>query len=228
VIPRAESDDTSDLQLHLPLEGTRADQAEVAHPASDIGLREWITGLWLRHQSVLLELAHYHLRDWDRAQDVVQDTWVDFLKGLHRFEGRCSPKTWLVQILIRRIRKERRTMIIRRAWEALRTAKPSQSYDDAVRRHVTGSGGWDPNPEHAILVQESLEYILRVSRTLPGRQADVWILRDLFQWTSEEASTALAISPQNQRVLLHRARQRLRLELERHFGQDASACGVPR
>jgi DNA-directed RNA polymerase specialized sigma24 family protein len=118
-------------------------------------------------------------------------------------------------------------MIFRRAWEALRTAEPLQNYDDAVRQRVTGSGGRDPNPEHAILVQERLEYILRVSRTLPGRQADVWILRDLFQWTSEEASAALAISPQNQRVLLHRARQRLRLELERHFGHDALSCGIP-
>jgi DNA-directed RNA polymerase specialized sigma24 family protein len=54
-------------------------------------------------------------------------------------------------------------------------------------------------------MQERLEYILRVSRTLPQRQAEVWILRDLNQWTSEDVSTALNISRENQRILLHRA-----------------------
>ncbi len=74
------------------------------------------------------------------------------------------------------------------------------------------------NPEKALLMQERLEYILRVSHTLPERQAEVWILRDLFQWTAEEVSIALVISAENQRVLLHRAHQRLRIELERYFG----------
>jgi DNA-directed RNA polymerase specialized sigma24 family protein len=61
------------------------------------------------------------------------------------------------------------------------------------------------NPEKALLMRECLEYILRVSHALPKRQAEVWILTDLFEWTAEEVSTALAISPENQRVLLHRA-----------------------
>ena len=72
-------------------------------------------------------------------------------------------------------------------------------------------------------MQERLEYILRVSRTLPGRQAEVWMLRDLHQWTSDEVSTALNITQENQRILLHRARQRLKLELERYFGQSPAA-----
>jgi RNA polymerase sigma-70 factor (ECF subfamily) len=77
------------------------------------------------------------------------------------------------------------------------------------------------NPESALLMEERLEYILRVSRTLPRRQGEVWILRDLFQWTSEEVSATLNISQENQRVLLHRARQRLKQEIEQHFGQGA-------
>jgi len=48
-------------------------------------------------------------------------------------------------------------------------------------------------------MQECLEQILRVGRGLPGRQAEVWILRDVFEWISEEVSTALALSPENQR-----------------------------
>ena len=178
--------------------------------------------LAVQHQPMLLELAHYHLRDWDRAQEVVQDTWVDFQKSLGRFEGRCSPKTWLVQILRRGLKKELRGTVLKRAREALLGIAKVRHYDeyDARAAPIVNRGD---NPEKALLMRECLEYILRVSRALPKRQAEVWILTDLFEWTAEEVSTALAISAENQRVLLHRARQRLRVELERHFGDLSSS-----
>jgi len=212
----ADPNDRSKSQLPPPLGNKQTDERK------DMALRKWITQLWILHQGVLLELAHFHLRDWDRAQEVVQDTWLDFLKGLPRFEGRCSPKTWLVQILKRCLKKERRRMIFRRTREALLGIEQARRYDDASGRAAPlGSRGRDP--EHALLIQERLEYILRVSRALPERQAEVWILRDLFQWTADEVSTAVAISPENQRVLLHRARQRLRIELKRYFGDLSSS-----
>jgi len=212
----ADPNDRSKSQLPPPLGNKQTDERK------DMALREWITQLWILHQGVLLELAHFHLRDWDRAQEVVQDTWLDFLKGLPRFEGRCSPKTWLVQILKRCLKKERRRMIFRRTREALLGIEQARRYDNASRRAAPlGSPG--PDPEHALLIQERLEYILRVSRALPERQAEVWILRDLFQWTADEISNAMEISPERQRVLLHRARQRLRIELVRYFGDLSSS-----
>jgi RNA polymerase sigma-70 factor (ECF subfamily) len=189
----------------------------------DAALREWITQLWVQHQPMLLELAHYHLRDWDRAQEVAQDTWVDFQKSLGRFERRCSAKTWLVQILRRRLKQELRGTILRRARETLLGIVRVRHYGeyDARAAPIMNRG---ENPEKALLMRECLQYILRVSRALPKRQAEVWILTDLFEWTAEEVSTALAISPENQRVLLHRAHQRLRLELKRYLG-DLSSSG---
>jgi RNA polymerase sigma-70 factor (ECF subfamily) len=171
---------------------------------------------------MLLELAHYHLRDRDRAQEVVQDTWVDFQKSLGRFEGRCSPKTWLVQILRRRLKKELRGTILRRARNALLGIARVRHYDeyDARTAPIMNRG---ENPEKALLMRECLQYILRVSRALPKRQAEVWILTDLFEWTAEEVSAALAISPEYQRVLLHRAHQRLRVELKRYLGDLSSS-----
>jgi RNA polymerase sigma-70 factor, ECF subfamily len=208
--------DGSDSQLPLPLGDQQTDEEK------DAALREWITQLWVQHQPVLLEMAHFHLRDWHRAQEVVQDTWVDFQKSLGRFEGRCSPKTWLVQILRRRLKKELRGAILRRAREALLGIAKVRHYEeyDARAAPLTNRG---ENPEKALLMRESLEYILRASRALPKRQAEVWILTDLFEWTAEEVSTALAISPENQRVLLHRAHQRLRLELKRYLGDLGSS-----
>ena len=205
----------SKSQLPLPLGDQQTDEEK------DAALREWITQLWVQHQPMLLELAHYHLRDWDRAQEVVQDTWVDFQKSLGRFEGRCSPKTWLVQILRRRLKKELRGTVLKRAREALLGIAKVRHYDEYDARAASIMNRED-NPEKVLLMRECLEYILRVSRALPKRQAEVWILTDLFEWTAEEVSTALAISPEYQRVLLHRAHQRLRLELKRYLG-DLSA-----
>jgi len=200
-------------------------EKEILELTGEMGLREWITQLWVRYQGLLLELANFQLRDRDWAQEVVQDTWVDFLKSLTRFEGRCSPKTWLVQILRRRIKKELRRMILRRAREAfLEIAK-------GPRHHEVDAGlpsfiNPVENPEKSLLMQERLEYILRVSRTLPQRQAEVWILRDLNQWTSEDVSTALNITRENQRILLHRARQRLKKQLEPYFGQTPGSSST--
>jgi RNA polymerase sigma-70 factor (ECF subfamily) len=206
--------DGSKFQLPLPLGNKQTDEEK------DAALREWITQLWFQNQPVLLEMAHYHLRDWDRAQEVVQDTWVDFQKSLGRFEGRCSPKTWLVQILRHRVKKELRGAILRRAREAVLGIARVRPYDEYPRAAPIANRG--ENPEKALLMRECLKYILRVSRALPKRQAEVWILTDVFEWTAEEVSAALAISPEYQRVLLHRAHQRLRLELKRYLG-DLSA-----
>lgn len=213
---------TPEPQLQLPLEVQPSGELGILALTGETHLREWITQLWVRYQGVLLELANFHLRDRDRAQDVVQDTWVDFLKSLRRFEGRCSPKTWLVQILRRRLKKELRRTILRRAREAVLGIAKVRSYDEYDARTAPLINRGD-NPEKALLMQERLEYVLRVSRTLPERQAEVWMLRDLFQWTSEEVSTALTISQENQRILLHRARQRLKLELEHYFGLTPAA-----
>ena len=216
----ADPDTPSNLQLELPFASRQPGAQEIRALFSDDGARAWIAQLWSLHQSLLLELAHFHLRDWDRAQEVVQDTWVDFLKSLHRFEGRCSAKTWLVQILKRCIKKEQRRAIFSRAREALIgvvEAGRDEHYGGIVESRANES------PEHTLLAQERLEQILRAGRALPQRQAEVWIMRDVYEWTSEEVSAALGLSLANQRILLHRARHKLRAELQRYFGETLPA-----
>ncbi|HUY15126.1 MAG TPA: sigma-70 family RNA polymerase sigma factor [Terriglobia bacterium] len=216
----ANPDPPSEMQLELPFASRQPDEQGIRALFDDDGARAWIGQLWSLHQGLLLELAHFHLRDWDRAQEVVQDTWVDFLKSLNRFEGRCSAKTWLVQILKRCIKKEQRRAIFSRAREALIgvvEAGRDEHYGGRAPSRANES------PEHALVAQERLEQILRAGRALPKRQAEVWIMRDVYEWTSEEASAALALSPANQRILLHRARQKLRVELHRYFGETPPA-----
>ncbi len=211
---------TPDPPLQLPLEMQQSDEEGMPAPTDDAALRQWTTRLHVRYQGLLLELANFHLRDRDRAQEVVQDTWVDFLKSLKRFEGRCSPKTWLIQILRLRVKKEFRRTFLRRAREAILATVKGRSYDECEVSAASLMNQVE-NPENAVLLEERLEYVFRVSRALPRRQGEVWVLRDLYQWTSEEVSAALNITQENQRVLLHRARHRLKQELIRRFGQDA-------
>lgn len=213
----ADSDPPLKDQLELQFVSGYSGKEDVRALLNDHRLHDWLRQLWDQHQMLLLELAHYELRDWDRAEEVVQDTWVDFLNSLHRFEGRCSAKTWLVQILKRCIKKQQRRAIFSRAAEAILGAV-ERGRNDRYSRRVESRGNWYQNPEQRLLTQERLEHILRARQALPRRQADVWILRDVFQWTSEEVSVSLGIATENQRVLLHRARQRLRAELRDYFG----------
>jgi RNA polymerase sigma-70 factor (ECF subfamily) len=215
VATSADSDSSSKIQLELPFVSMRAKGSDIRALLNDEDVRNWIAHLWDQHQVLLMELAHYELRDWDLAQEVVQDTWVDFLKSLRRFEGRCSAKTWLVQILKRCIQKEQRRLMLSRMRSVLTGGREART-DRNESRDIAQA---QQDPEQRLLIEERLEHIMRAGRVLPKRQAEVWMLRDVSQWTSEEVSAALGITSENQRVLLHRARQRLRQELENCFGK---------
>jgi RNA polymerase sigma-70 factor, ECF subfamily len=214
----AECDPSSNTQLELPFAAARFKGRDVSALFSDPAFQQWIANLWNRHQPFLLELAHYHLRDWDRAEDVVQEMWADFIKSLPRFEGRCSEKTWLVQILKRCIQKAQRRTALTTAREALGGILGRGRDESQTATMEQWGGNWYQNPEQLLLAQECLDEIWRAGRALPDRQAEIWFLRDVDGYTSEEVSTALGVSPENQRVLRHRAHRRLKAELRRYIG----------
>ena len=149
---------------------------------------------------------------------MVQHTLVDSIESVPRFEGRCSEKTWLVQILRRCIQKEQRRSLFTRAREAI-LGGVERGRDEDYGTKAEPRANWYENPEQLLLARERLEQIWRARRVLSDRQAEVWILRDVHQWTANEVSAALGLKPGNERVLLHRARQRLGTELQRYFGK---------
>ncbi|MGH9440027.1 MAG: RNA polymerase sigma factor, partial [Terriglobia bacterium] len=172
----ADSDSSNPIQLELPYASRRFKGSDVRALVSDTSFREWVANLWNCYQPLLLELAHFHLRDWERAQEVVQEMWVDFIKSVARFEGRCSEKTWLVQILKRCIQKEQRRTVFTRAREAIIGAA-QRGRDGYYGARVGLQEKWYESPEQLLLAQERLEQILRARRALPKKQAEVWILR---------------------------------------------------
>ena len=170
-----------------------------------------------RYGPVMLRIARAHTPSRAVAEEVVQEAWLGVLTGLERFEGRSSLKTWLLRIVANRARtrgeRERRSV-------PLSSLEGDDEHSvDPGRFAATGAWETPPEawPEERLLAGETLEQVKRAIATLPPRQQEVIVLRDVEGWDAEDVSQALQISDGNQRVLLHRARAKVRNELEAYF-----------
>jgi RNA polymerase sigma-70 factor, ECF subfamily len=174
----------------------------------------------------LLRVALMHVPSRAVAEEVLQDTWLGVLQGLDRFEGRSSLKTWVFQILLNTARtrgqRERRTLpfsALRRRAEEGRD-EPSVDPDRFQGRRDENPGAWASppaewlEPEKALETAEVRMKMLEAIKALPPRQRDVLTLRDIQGWDAEETCNALGLTESNQRVLLHRARSKVRQALE--------------
>jgi RNA polymerase sigma-70 factor (ECF subfamily) len=158
------------------------------------------------------------------AEDVVGDTWVGVIRGIDRFEGRSSLRTWITQILLNNARtrgkREKRSL----PFSFFRRHDAEGRDEPAVDpERFQGNGAWARPPQEWSSPEERLESastrdaLLEAVADLPERQREVLTLRDILGYTAEEARNALDLSETNQRVLLHRARSKVREALERHF-----------
>jgi len=178
----------------------------------------------------LLRLARMYVPSRAVAEEVVQETWLGVLNGLDRFEGRSSLKTWVFRILVNRARTrgEREHRTIPFAALASSEGAEGEAAVDPDRFITDASAGqpgawatpprrWETDPERALLSNETLELARGAIATLPEAQRTVITLRDLEGWSAEDTRNALEISETNQRVLLHRARSKVRAALEEHL-----------
>src|SRR5262249_49437417 len=168
------------------------------------------------------------------ADDVVQEAWFGVLRGLGGFEGRSSLRAWIFRILVdtakTRGKRERRSVPFSSlAGDAL----DAPSFDPAMFVSAGDDAGswsslpfdWRGMPEERAEATETMHIVGNAIAMLPPMQAEVIRLRDVLGWSSEEVRNALDISETNQRVLLHRARARVRGALEQHF-RTVSEAGV--
>ena len=181
-----------------------------------------------RYQGPLTRIALVYCGSRAVAEEIVQDTWLGVLRGIERFEGRSSFKTWLFRILVNRARtqaeREGRTI----SFSALENDGPAVSPDRFLgAEHPDWAGhwsvpprSWGASPESDLLSKETLELVEGAIATLAPAQREVITLRDVEGWESEEVCNVLGITETNQRVLLHRARAKVRAALERHFDPD--------
>ncbi len=181
--------------------------------------------LFDRHHAALVRTALIYVRTPDAAEEVAQQTWMAVLKGIDRFEGRSSLKTWLFSILVNRARtyaqREGRFVTLDEPDDPDDPAvTPDHFYPDghdAAHHWVSIPNRWADLPEDRLLSSEVLDHIRHTIDSLPPNQRLVITLRDIDGLSSEEVCNILDVSDTNQRVLLHRARGRVRQALESYF-----------
>jgi RNA polymerase sigma-70 factor (ECF subfamily) len=172
------------------------------------------------YQTSLIRLARAYVRSRAVAEEVVQDTWLAALRAIHRFEGRAPLKSWLCGILVRRAR----TTATREARHdrAQPAAAPERfrGLEDPWPGHwAAAPRPWGESPERLVLRAELRQILERAIRALPQRQRVVITLRDVEGMSAEDACNILGLSETNQRVLLHRARTRVRAAVEAYLDE---------
>jgi RNA polymerase sigma-70 factor (ECF subfamily) len=184
------------------------------------------------YHSSLLRVALLYVPTRAVAEEVVQETWLGVLRGLDRFEGRSSFKTWLFRILANTAKtrgaREGRTLPLSALRNPAAVPEPAVAPERFLdHAHPRWPGHWATppevwSPEDRLVAKETRAVVAAAIEALPPGQRAVISLRDLEGWDADEVRNALDLSETNQRVLLHRARSKVRRALEDYL-REATA-----
>jgi RNA polymerase sigma-70 factor (ECF subfamily) len=202
----------------------RDDELQLVRALRD-GSEKAFASLLERYHTSLLHFARSIVRDRETAEDVVQETWLGVVRGLDKFRGDSTLKTWIFRIMI----NTARTRAVRDCRSAPLAALGNDLEEGSVDvdrfladgHWASTPTSWDTIPEERLLAGETLRRIQDVIATLPTAQRQVITLRDVGGWPAEEVCALLGLSEANQRVLLHRARAKVRATLETYFDEVA-------
>jgi RNA polymerase sigma-70 factor (ECF subfamily) len=185
-----------------------------------------------RYHESMVRIAITFVRSRAVAEEVAQETWIATLNGLDGFEGRAPLRTWLFRILTKRaitrgVREQRTVPFSALVDDDDDPMVPAERFLGADRPLYPGHWAtpprrWDELPEARLLARETREQVLAAVDELPPAQRAVVVLRDLQGLDAAEACELLDLSDGNQRVLLHRARAKVRAALEAYFDQEAA------
>jgi RNA polymerase sigma-70 factor, ECF subfamily len=182
-----------------------------------------------RYHPGMIRLAQQYVHDRSAAEGCAQEAWLGVLRGLDRFEARSSLKTWIFGIALNcaraRARRDRRSVpfsaITPGVDEPLEpTVEPSR-FQGPNDRFPGGwrsfPPSWGEAPDQRLLAAETRQHVQNAIGSLPSQQREVVFLRDVQGCSAEEVCGVLQLSAENQRVLLHRGRARVRRMLEQYL-----------
>jgi RNA polymerase sigma-70 factor (ECF subfamily) len=181
-----------------------------------------------KYHGPLLRLAMSFVSERAAAEEVVQETWLGVIRGLSNFEARSSLKTWIFRILANQAKTRGKREAHSIPFSSMRDPHSESDYEPAVDpSRFDARGMWveppqpwnNAAPEELLQRRETMQAIQRAMAELPPNQRAVVTMHDVEGVESGEICNILDISETNERVLLHRARTRLRRVLERHFGK---------
>ncbi len=184
-----------------------------------------------RHQRAMVRVASLYVKSAAIAEEVVQEAWIGVLRGLDGFEGRSSFKAWIFGIVVNRAKtraaREGRTMPLSSLQVEAGDEGPSVASERFLGDDQRWAGNWSeppsPWPDAWVESREMVALVQDALATLPEAQRTVMSLRDGDGWEPEEVCELLGISDANQRVLLHRARSKVRAYVEERLGNRGRA-----
>jgi RNA polymerase sigma-70 factor (ECF subfamily) len=175
--------------------------------------------------ATMLAVAQAHVRTRASAEEVVQEAWLGVIRGIDGFEGRSSLKSWILRIVANRaktrgVREARSVPFASLEGDGAPAVEPDR-FRGPEDRYPGGwkvfPANWHRLPDEALHQREALGVIVSAISALPPAQRAVIRMRDVEGCSAEEVCEALEVSDGNQRVLLHRARSRVRAALEQHL-----------
>lgn len=163
------------------------------------GNREMFEVLVRRHNQQLFRIGIAYLRDHAQAEDAMQNTYLKAFINLGRFERTASFSTWITRIMINEclMSLRRRKRVAEKSLELLADAEQSAA----------------PQGEAHLNLKEMKTLLEKAIGRLPCKFRAIYMLREVQQMTTAEAAACLGISQESAKVTLHRARERLKLEL---------------
>ena len=183
------------------------------------------------YHSSLLRLAMAYVATREQAEDAVQETWLGVLNGIDRFEGRSSLKTWIFRILVNRAKtkgvREHRSVpfsALEPEGDGPEPAVDPTRFQEAGRlagAWAAPPASWEGIPEDRLLSAETRTVLDDAIAMLPPMQRAVITLRDVRGFSAPETREVLGLTDANERVLLHRARSKVRARLEEYLGSAA-------
>jgi RNA polymerase sigma-70 factor, ECF subfamily len=186
-----------------------------------------------RLQPQMLRVARMYVSSRAAAEEVVQDAWLAVLRGIDRFEGRSSLRTWIFRIVAnlaktRGQREARSVPFSSLADDSDEGVLDPGWFQGSSDRHPGGwvvfPQTWSSIPEDRLLNDETLRIVRRAIDALPPKQATVIRMRDVLGMSADEVRNALDLSETNQRVLLHRARSKVRRAVDRYFEDESRSA----